>query len=152
MSAVPSTGASRCEEPRDRVVCEYRYVLQHRGLRRAPKISYGSSRPAPAVDEAPNGKYDDGPYDCADKPGALICFIPPHCLAEIGSDESPNNSKDRRQNETRRFIRARVNPFSDNACNEADEDGPKKVHVRPRLYALVENSGFPEVVNIDDLP
>jgi hypothetical protein len=84
------------------------------------KISYRSSRPAPAVDDAPNGKYDEGPYDCADKPGALICLIPPHCLAEIGSDESPNNSKDRRQNETRRFIGARVNPFSDDACNEAD--------------------------------
>src|SRR6516162_5799933 len=63
-----------------------------------------------------NGKYAHGPYDCADKPGALICLIPPHCLAEIGSDESANNSKDRRQNETRRFIGARVKPFGDNAC------------------------------------
>jgi hypothetical protein len=84
------------------------------------KISYRSSCPAPAVDEAPNGKYDDGPYDCANKPSALICLIPPHGLAEIGSDESPNNSKDRRQNEARRFIGPRMNPFSDNARNEAD--------------------------------
>jgi hypothetical protein len=84
------------------------------------KISYCSSRPTPAVDDAPNGKYDEGPYDCADKPGALIRLIPPHGLAEIGSDESPNNSKDCRQNETRRFIGPRMNPFSDNARNEAD--------------------------------
>jgi hypothetical protein len=73
-----------------------------------------------SVDEVPYGKYDDCPYNRPNKSGTLIRTVPANCLAEISGHESPDNSKDGRQDEAGQFFGAGVNPFSDKARKEAD--------------------------------
>ena len=72
-------------------------------------------------------------------PALLSALYQPTAWPRIGGNEGADNSKDGRQNETSWLIGTGVNPFRNDACNEADEDGPHIVHVVLRLFSVSGN-------------
>ena len=79
-----------------------------------------------ADDRTPDEKHNDCADYRADKPSALARPIPPKRLTKVGGDDRTNNPENRRENEPLRFIRTRHDELSDNAGDEADDDGPDK--------------------------
>src|SRR5215218_1955387 len=59
-------------------------------------------RVPPTGDQAPDQKDDHGAHDRADQPCALSRAIPSDGLPEVGRDDGPDDSQDRRENEARR--------------------------------------------------
>jgi hypothetical protein len=57
-------------------------------------------------------------------PALLSALYQPTAWPRIGGNEGADNSKDGRQNETGWLIGTGVNPFRNDVCNEADQDGP----------------------------
>jgi hypothetical protein len=58
----------------------------------------------------------------------LISPVPAKRLPEIGGDDRADNAQDGGQDESRRLILAGVKELCDDACNEADNDGPDDAH------------------------
>ena len=64
----------------------------------------------------------------------------PSSLAQPGGDECAYDSKDRREDEPRRFVRAWVKELRDHARKEPDDDRPNDAHVTVPLPSLSEYS------------
>jgi hypothetical protein len=83
---------------------------------------------ASASDHAPNREHDDRSYHCSDQPCAFTWTVPPKSLAQPSGDKRAHNSKDRGEDEARRFVRAWMEEFRDQARHEPDDYRPNEAH------------------------
>jgi hypothetical protein len=87
-----------------------------------------SSAPA-TLDKSPHEQDEYRAHNRSNETGLLIRSIPADSLSKVTRYKGTNNPEDSREYETLGFVVARGDELSDDACNKADDDDPKNMHV-----------------------